>query len=100
MANKNNIIENSNLGVHIWWYIGLTCNDNLIYNNNFIGNGQSALDQCSSYWHKSQSQTGIGNYWSDWKSNPGYPNTYIIPGGFNKDYYPLTEPVDIYSVEL
>ena len=33
---------------------------------------------------------GVGNYWEDFVSNPGYPNTYIIPGpGDGIDHYPI-----------
>ena len=35
----------------------------------------------------------VGNYWSDFESNPGYPDCYEIPGeGGGVDYYPNAAP--------
>ena len=107
------MIENGVIGI----IIDNLCKKNVIYYNNFIYNGnetdnENAFDIGSNYWFKDQGQTGIGNYWSDYKNK--YPNAkdenedgkWDTPYGIlyfpniNKDEYPLMEQVDIYSIEI
>ena len=43
-----------------------------------------------------------GNYWYNWESNPGYPEVYIIPGDFKKqyDYHPKATSYFNYTIVL
>jgi len=95
----NNIIGNTfaynkRYGVKICCY----CNNNIIYHNNFIDNFQNAEDIFSNKWHNGN-QSG-GNYWSDYngtdEDGDGIGDIpYIIPGGDNKDSFPLISPFHI-----
>ncbi len=73
--------------------IDLDSNDNMIYCNNFIGNGRNAYDEGINIWNV-ECPDG-GNYWDDFEDNPGYPEYYTvpgIPGSENFDGCPLDEP--------
>jgi len=43
-----------------------------------------------------------GNYWDNWEGNPGYPDVYIIPGDFKKqyDYHPKATSYFSYTIVL
>jgi parallel beta-helix repeat protein len=111
----NKILNNSQRGLHMSLYheynniIGNTfaynkrfgvkiccfCNNNILYHNNFIDNAQNAEDMFSNKWHNGN-QSG-GNFWSDYngtdEDGDGIGDTpYNIPGGDNKDRYPLMSP--------
>ncbi len=63
--------------------------NNVFWENQFINNsGYNAYEsysQSKNYWNI----TGIGNYWDDFASNPGYPNYYEISGiGSGIDWHP------------
>jgi parallel beta-helix repeat protein len=83
-----NTIYNNSMGV----YCDAGASKNTIYRNNFIHNGQNAVDSYSNAWdfeHK-------GNYWSDYTGSDadhdGIGDTpYTIPGGA-QDHYPLMNP--------
>ena len=82
---------NKNYGIKICCY----CNNNIIYHNNFVDNKQNAEDQFSNRWHNGYPSGG--NYWSDYngtdEDSDGIGDTpYLIPGGSNKDKYPLMQP--------
>jgi parallel beta-helix repeat protein len=67
-------------------------NNNKIYHNNLYGNDQNAKDPCTNVWD--DSYPSGGNYWSDYtgvdNDGDGIGDTpYSIPGGSNKDRYPL-----------
>jgi nitrous oxidase accessory protein NosD len=69
--------------------------DNLIYNNNFINNLNSAYDEGSNQW-----DNGIeGNYWSNYKDidendDKIWDHIYKIEGGENEDRFPLVCPIN------
>lgn len=80
-----NISDNAN-GIRIV----SSSNNNLIYNNTLY-NAKNAWDECNNSWNSSSN----GNYWSDYngtdENNDGIGDTpYNIPGGYNKDNYPLS----------
>jgi parallel beta-helix repeat protein len=93
----NSFINNS-LGVSLSLLYGnhQTSDNNCLYHNNFIGNDQAAYDECTNRWEKSNS----GNFWDDFEQNAGYPEHYAIPGGGNRDNYPLSEPWCMYYCNL
>jgi parallel beta-helix repeat protein len=82
----NSIRDNTVYGV----YIVRSSNNNVFSRNDFSDNNLNAQDSFTNDW----SDNGQGNYWDDY---PGYDNNsdgigdipYSIPGGANKDYYPL-----------
>ncbi|MBU1975592.1 MAG: right-handed parallel beta-helix repeat-containing protein [Nanoarchaeota archaeon] len=65
---------------------------NYWFDNQFTNNEVSAYEELyssSSQWHNNEA----GNYWSDFESNPGYPEYYEIPGpGNGIDIFPIEEP--------
>jgi len=87
----NNFIENKGYGLSFF----RCSNDNHIYHNNFLYNYQNAYDECLNIWN-SEYPFG-GNYWSDYdgidkdKDRIG-DVPYEIPGGANRDNYPLIMP--------
>ena len=90
---NNVILNNSGIGIDISIY-GVSKN-NTFYHNNFINNSQNVRDYHNSTWDNGSS----GNYWDDYngldKNNDGIGDTpYDIPGGDNKDYFPLMIPYD------
>ena len=63
------------------------------YKNDFDLNwGGNAYTE-GSYWGN-WDDGSQGNYWDDWKSNPGYPDVYIIHGGLSEqeDRFPNATP--------
>ena len=88
----NNIISNNNNGIYIPGF-----SNNLFYHNNFINNTQNAYDEGNNTWFNVT--LNQGNYWDDYngldKNNNGIGDTpYGIPGGNNKDNFPLMMPYD------
>jgi parallel beta-helix repeat protein len=87
----NNIISNNDKN-------GINCTgskNNVIFHNNFLDNTQNARDDNSNTWYNSTLKHG--NYWDDYtgKDNNGDgigDTPYNIPGGSNKDIYPLMTP--------
>ncbi|MFH1780275.1 MAG: right-handed parallel beta-helix repeat-containing protein [Candidatus Micrarchaeota archaeon] len=60
-------------------------NNTLMYNLNDSMNAYEAENIIGNSWD----YNGVGNSWSDFSQNPGYPNTYVIPGlGDGVDHYP------------
>jgi len=122
---SNNNISNNNIGIHMWrgniikntisgntisynseygifneMRNGYAPENNEIYHNNFIDNGQNAWDEGDNVWYKFKLfGKSTGNYWDDYEEI--YPNArndgtvwdtpYDIPGGNNQDEYPLLD---------
>jgi len=88
MLINNNVLNNDRFGIDL-----ADSSNNLLYHNNFIGNGQNAYDECNNQWDNGAE----GNYWDDYtgtdENGDGIGDTpYYIPGGNNKDNYPLMNP--------
>jgi len=71
-------------------------NNNLIYQNDFIKNRKQVYDECINQWDNGTH----GNYWSNFKDVDGngdgiWDHPISIPGGDNKDRYPLVNPFRI-----
>jgi len=65
---------------------------NTVWANQFTDNAVSALEDARSNNNRWNLED-VGNYWSDFESNSGYPNCYEIPGpGDGVDYYPKPAP--------
>ncbi len=83
----NQFVENA-------WGVALrdSCQFNTFWANHFINNGVSALEDPSAK-NNSWNLGDVGNHWSDFESNPGYPDCYEIRGeGGGVDYYPNAPP--------
>ena len=83
---NNTIQDNTDYGVKLYNSSGSYVYCNTLADNNASNSGHQACDNGDNYWNTSAK----GNWWSDWTSNPGYPNNYSIDGGSNKDYKPET----------
>jgi parallel beta-helix repeat protein len=123
-SNNNTLIWNT-IANSTWTGVTLVdSRNNLIYLNDFLNNGADAFGQNSTTSWNSPSQmtygyNGVahtwwmGNYWSGYireftgvqidydKDDDGIGDlTYSIPGGIEKDYYPLMKPFDDYLYYL
>ncbi|MFX1498014.1 MAG: nitrous oxide reductase family maturation protein NosD [Promethearchaeota archaeon] len=84
----NVIHDNAEMGI----YVEITSENNLFYENTFIGNSINALDNGS---NNNWDNGIIGNYWDDYPSvdanDDGIGDTpYIIPGNANsQDNFPI-----------
>lgn len=89
---SNNQISYNNVGVKVGG------RHNKIYYNNFVNNTQNAYDESDNTWYKFKLfGKSKGNYWDDYTGSDtngdGIGDTpYNIPGGNNKDKYPLMKP--------
>lgn len=81
----NRIIANQEHGARVYY----DSKNNLFWNNSFINNPVNAAEEAGStnnQWNVSN----VGNRWSDFEQNIGYPNYYDISGpGNGKDWYPI-----------
>ena len=81
---SNDFIENTEYGV----YVGENSEDNTFWKNVFADNGVNAYESTYSN-HNQWSLADTGNCWSDFETNPGYPDSYVIDGpGDGIDYHP------------
>lgn len=84
-----NTISNNDVGIK-----SLDFSDgNLFHHNSLVYNNINAFDNSINHWDNYV----IGNYWSDYtgvdNNGDGIGDTpYYIPGGNNKDRYPLMDP--------
>ncbi|WP_455391755.1 NosD domain-containing protein [[Eubacterium] cellulosolvens] len=107
LITKNLISFNADIGVYISNDNDLPGENNLVYHNNFIFNGEAALDNTVGQWDTGY--LGGGNFWSDYPgtdlfSGPGQNQSggdglgdkpYEIEGDINgQDRYPLIAPVE------
>ena len=88
---KENTIRQTEIGINID-----NSSNNTIYSNNFVNNTKNAYDEYNNTWYNLDKNTG--NYWdSNTKTdtnNDGIVDApYNIPGGNNKDMYPLMQPI-------
>jgi len=94
---ENNIVSNNNISYND---VGVKTRGwhNKIYYNNFVNNTKNAYDESSNTWYKFKLfGKSMGNYWDDYTGSDtngdGIGDTpYNIPGGNNKDKYPLMKP--------
>ena len=92
-SNGNTVVNNE---ISDSTYDGLSLSistDNLLYNNNFIGNGRwNANDRGDNIWY--DESLGEGNNWDDYTGTDNNGDgigdiPYDIHGGDNQDLYPL-----------
>jgi parallel beta-helix repeat protein len=92
---KNNISLN-NIGLYSKHTVLSKSRNNEIFHNNFICNEQNVIDEGINDWYNKTLKEG--NYWSDYRGfdlspRDGIGDTpYSIPGGVNRDKYPLMKP--------
>jgi parallel beta-helix repeat protein len=92
---ENDITNNAQYGLRSISddYHNTISKDNIIYHNRFINNSKHAYDEGINTWDKGNDSWG--NYWDDYTGvdvdGNGIGDTpYEIPGGDNKDFYPLS----------
>jgi len=77
-----NVIADNGIRECSYFYAGIWKHDSdsVYHHNDLFYNGRNVVIDCGRF--DSEWDDGSeGNYWSDWKNNPGYPDTYIIPDG-------------------
>jgi len=93
---NNTISENTIIETNNAIYLE-SSEHNIIYHNNLMNNNQNGYDNGNDTWDNGH--TSGGNYWDDYtgkdndKDNIG-DTPYNVPGGLNKDLYPLIKPVN------
>jgi len=82
----NNVIQdNTDYGVKLYNSSDIYIYENVFIDNNASNSGHQACDNRNSNdWNI----TDIGNYWSDLKDNPNFPDNYSIDCDSNIDYHP------------
>lgn len=89
----NNITDNDNFGIYI---IGDSYG-NLIYHNNFLGNGEDADCQLSNTWDDGWE----GNYWSNYSGSDtdadGIGDSPYVIDASNQDRHPLMQTIPEFS---
>jgi parallel beta-helix repeat protein len=87
---KNCSVRNTTNGIYMAW----NSNNNKLYYNTLRDNDVNGYDECTNQWDDGDWK---GNQWSDYigvdRNNDDIGDTpYLIPGGFNKDNYPIMPP--------
>ena len=98
----NNTFSNNQVGI----YLDAYSDNNLICHNNFMNNTTQAYDIGTNYWDNGypsggnywSGYTGVDNYRGENQDIPGSDNIgdtpyNILPYGYNRDHYPLMNPV-------
>jgi parallel beta-helix repeat protein len=90
---SGNTFSNNGIGIHN--SVNMSNNNIIYYNNFFNSSNQHGLDCGNNTWDNGYPSGG--NYWDDYigsdNNGDGIGDTpYSIPGGDNKDRYPLMEP--------
>jgi len=88
IATWNVIADNSHNGI---FKLGSVC---IYHHNDFFFNRRDNAEVWNDDEGNIWDDGSEGNYWSDWETNPGYPDVYIIPSSFSEeiDYYPNVMP--------
>ncbi len=93
-SSNSNTIKSNKITNNIGWGVNVylsNCNNNIFYLNDFNDNGENGQDKGNNQWYYNNE----GNYWSDYDGVDENPEDNIgdtphtIPGGSNKDDYPL-----------
>ncbi len=88
---KDNTIQQTDFGINMD-----NSSNNIIYSNNFINNIENANDEYDNIWYNLDTRRGnyYDNHIKNDTNNDGITDSpYIIPGGNNKDLYPLMQPI-------
>jgi parallel beta-helix repeat protein len=103
---SDNIFISNTVSSNLWGGVSVTqdCENNIFYHNNFINNDIYPFDSGINIWN--DSYPSGGNYWTEYNGNDSFQGVnqdisgsdgigdtpYPIPGGDNKDRYPLMKP--------
>ncbi|MFH1133516.1 MAG: NosD domain-containing protein [Nanoarchaeota archaeon] len=82
-AVSHNIVQRNAEGYRLDEAVG-----NRLWNNTLVNNTVSANETSTATGNQWNLST-VGNYWSDFPDNPGYPLSYVVPGpGDGVDWHP------------
>jgi len=103
---SDNIFISNTVSSNLWGgvSVGQDCENNIFYHNNFLNKDISPFDSGINIWN--DSYPSGGNYWIEYNGNDSFQGVnqdipgsdgigdtpYLIPGGDNKDWYPLMKP--------
>ncbi len=103
---SNNVFISNTVSSNLWGGVCVAedCENNVFYHNNFLNNDIYPFDSGINIWN--DSYPSGGNYWTEYNGNDNFQGVnqdisgsdgigdtpYPIPGGDNKDRYPLMKP--------
>jgi parallel beta-helix repeat protein len=89
-SSHNELSGNTVANCHFGLLLGNGCHDNTVFGNDFAGNDTSAGEESGgNAWNA----VTVGNYWSDFAQNAGYPTHYVIgPDPNSADWRPEPAP--------